>query len=245
MKNKLLKILCLSLIPAGTPLFSQHKLKIGLDAGYTYNVMNANLYSLTESRYTSGSGAGGNLSVEYNVWKNIFVSTGVSFWQKNYNFERTGTYAGWYTKYSNNILSFPLLAGGYLLGNPHEKEGIWIKLAGGMYTDYWLRMKRDGRYLLTTTQDFNISGDGIDVKGDYTQASDTYDFKKNENQLNRWGYGLQGQAQIGYALKKIDLYAAYNYQYGLSDINKSDNDKNQKMSFRSYMISAGIAYKFK
>lgn len=64
---------------------------------------------------------------------------------------------------------------------------------------------------------------------------------KNENQLNRWGYGLQGQAQVGYSFEKYNVYVLYNYMYGLSDINKvQDNDK--KMSPRTYMLSIGISY---
>ena len=78
----------------------------------------------------------------------------------------------------------------------------------------------------------------------YVKVSDTYDFKKNENQLNRFGYGLQGQAQLGYSFDKFDVYGAYNYQYGLSDISKTNTDKEQKATTRSYMISVGVSYKF-
>ena len=74
------------------------------------------------------------------------MSTGVSFLQKNYKYERTGSRSGQYTDYKNNFLSFPLLVGAYILNNPHESKGVWIKVAGGMYTEYWLNMKREGQY---------------------------------------------------------------------------------------------------
>lgn len=102
MKNKLLKVLCLS-FTAGAGLFAQHKLKIGLDVGYTYNVMSSNLSEYVDSKYTARYGVGINLGLEYKIWKNFFVSTGVSFVQKNYNFERTGTRAGWYTQFTNDF----------------------------------------------------------------------------------------------------------------------------------------------
>lgn len=240
MNKTLCKALCLCLFSsASLGLFAQNqnKLKVAVDGGYTYTAMNANLSNLVDSRYTTRYGFGINLSGEYLFWKSLFVSTGVSYLQKNYQYERTGSRSGWFTKYNNDFLAFPLLVGGYILNNPHESQGVWIKLAGGMYTEYWLRMKREGQYPvigeLQENGNFN-----------YIQVSDTYDFEKNENQLNRFGYGMQGQAQLGYSFKKFDLHAACNYQYGLSDINKSQADKNQKMTTRSYMISLGVAYKF-
>ncbi|MCS4305389.1 outer membrane beta-barrel protein [Chryseobacterium sp. BIGb0232] len=238
MKKKLSKIFCLCLFSAGTVVMGQNKIKVSLDAGYTYGALNSDLSNLVDSRYTGRYGFGVNLSGEYMVWKSLFVSTGASFQQKNYKFERTGNREGWYTEYNNNFLTLPLMVGGYILNNPHETTGVWIKIAGGMYTDYWLRMGREGRYPVFNELQENGTFN-------YTQVSDKYDFKKNENQLNRWGYGLVGQAQLGYSLKKFDVYASYNYQYGLSDINMANDDKDRKSTIRSYMISLGVAYKFK
>ncbi|OPB94943.1 hypothetical protein BAS10_11205 [Elizabethkingia meningoseptica] len=238
MKKNLCKaFLCLCLFPVGTSLFAQNKFKIGLDAGYTYSIMHTNQSNLVDAKFSGRYGFGANLSGEYMIWKSLFVSTGVSFIQKNYKYERTGSRTGWYSNYDDNFLGFPLLIGGYILNNPHESEGVWIKLAGGMYTEYWLSRKYDGQYPVFS----ELQPDGSNP---YTKVSGKYDFKENENQLNRFGYGLQGQAQLGYAFKKFDVYAAYNYQYGLSDINKTNTDKNQKATTRSYMLSVGVSYKF-
>lgn len=237
MKKSLCKALCLCLLPAGLSLLAQNKFKIGLDAGYTYSVLNANVSNLVDTKYSGRYGVGVNLSGEYMIWKSLFVSTGVSFLKKNYKYERTGTRSGQYTDYDNNFLSFPLLVGGYILNNPHESKGVWIKVAGGMYTEYQLSMRREGQYPVFSELQF-------DGTNPYTRVTETYDFKKNENQLNRFGYGLQGQAQLGYSFDKFDVYGAYNYQYGLSDINKTNADKNQKATTRSYMISVGVSYKF-
>ncbi|AQX13146.1 PorT family protein [Elizabethkingia meningoseptica] len=236
-KRRIGKMLCIGLLALGTGVFAQNRFKIGLDAGYTYSAMHANLSNLVDSKYTSRYGLGVNLSGEYMVWNMFFVSTGISFLQKNYEFERTGSREGWYTKFNNNYLSMPLMIGGYVLNNPHESKGVWIKLAGGMYTDYWLSMKRDGQYPVFS----ELQEDGTFK---YKKISDTYDFKENMNGYNRWGYGLQGQAQIGYSFDKFDVYGAYNYQYGLSDISKVNKDDNKKMSTRSYMLSIGASYKF-
>ena len=236
---KKIKVFLLSSVFLGTGINAQNKLKVSIDAGYTYSVLHANLSNLIESKYSPRYGIGINLMGEYIVWRGLFISTGVSFLQKNYEFKRTGSYDGWYTEYTNNFLSFPLLIGGYILNDPHKNKGVWIKLAGGMYTDYWLSMKRKGQYPIFAElqPDDNFK---------YEKTEDSYDFKKNENQLSRMGYGLQGQAQLGYSLKKIDIYVVYNYQYGLSDINKSEIaiNKDEKMATRSYMLSVGISYKF-
>jgi hypothetical protein len=190
MKNKLWNVLYLSLfLLASLGLSAQNKLRVAVDGGYTYSAMNANLSSLVDSKYTARYGFGINLSAEYIIWKSLFVSTGISYLQKNYQFERAGSRAGWFTKYDNDFLAFPLLVGGYILNNPHEGKGIWIKLAGGMYTEYWVNMERNGQYPVMSEIQEN-------EHTNYAKVSDTYDFKKNENQLNRFGYGLQGQAQL-------------------------------------------------
>ena len=31
------------------------------------------------------------------------------------------------------------MVGGYILNNPHESKGVWIRIAGGMYSEYWLK----------------------------------------------------------------------------------------------------------
>ncbi|MCL1663401.1 PorT family protein [Elizabethkingia ursingii] len=237
MKKSLCKALCLCLLPVGASLFGQNKFKIGLDAGYTYSVLNGNLSNQVDSKYSGRYGVGVNLSGEYMIWNSLFVSTGVSFLQKNYKYKRIGAHSGWYSDYTNNFLSFPLMIGGYILNNPHESKGVWIKIAGGMYSEYWLSRKFDGQYPVFS----ELQPDG---SYPYTKVSGAYDFKENENQLNRWGYGVQGQAQLGYSFKKFDVYGAYNYQYGLSDINLTNKDKATKEALRSYMISVGVSYKF-
>lgn len=237
MKKTFYNVLYFGIFFSSTSLFGQTKLKLNLDAGYTYSSLNTNLSNLVDSKYTGLYGFGANLSAELSIWKGIFLSSGLSYLQRNYEFQRTGTRDGWYTKYNNDFLSFPVLVGGYILNNPYESTGVWIKLAGGMYTDYWLSMKREGQYPvfaeLQSNNEFN-----------YTKVSDKYDFKENENQLRRFSYGLQGQAQLGYSFNHFGAYVSYNYNYGLSDIQKNTINSNQKMTINSYMLSVGLTYKF-
>ncbi|MGN6490904.1 MAG: outer membrane beta-barrel protein [Agriterribacter sp.] len=237
MKNSLPFFLCFCLLILSESVSAQkNKIKAGMDVGYTYSNRQANLSNYINSKYTPDVGIGVNLSGEYLVWKTLFVSSGVSFLQKNYKYKRTGRNAGWYTKFKNSYLHFPVSVGGYLINNPHKDKGIWLRLSGGAYAEHWLSMRRDGQYPVA----FQVNLNGT---FDHVKVSERYDFKKNENQLKRFGYGLQGGGQLGYALKKFDMYAAYNYQYGLSDMNIADDNKNQKMTTQAFMISFGMSYR--
>ena len=213
------------------------RFKVGLDAGYTNTSLSANVSNLVDSKYTSRDGFAINASVEMNVWKTLFVSTGVSYMQRNYEFERTNSREGWYSKYNNDFISVPLLIGVYLVNNPYTDNGVWVKVAGGIYAEYWAKMKVKGRYpvFLETQPDGSYP---------YKEVNETYDFSKNENQLNRTSMGLQGQFQLGYSLDRLDFYAGYSYLHGLTDTYKKRGPGNSKVLRNTYMISIGAAYKF-
>ncbi|NAW52137.1 PorT family protein [Elizabethkingia argentiflava] len=236
MLKKKCKTLCFCLLSVGTGLCAQNRLKLDLDAGPIYSVLNTNRSNLTQIKDVGQYGVGVNLGAEYKIWKTLFVSSGISFHQKNFKIEGFERKEGKYTKETNNFLSFPLLVGGYILEVPQGNSGVWLKVAGGMYTDYWLTRKRTGNYMVFT----ELQEDG---SFNETVVTEKYNFKENENQLNRFGYGLQGQAQLGYSFKSMNIYAAYNGYYGLSDINKANRDTDQETKIRSYMLSIGVSCK--
>lgn len=64
------------------------------------------------------------------------------------------------------------------MGEPGKEKGLWIKIAGGMYNEYWLRMKREGRYPSFMDGDIGIGLDKVESINNYEQVSSTYDFKK-------------------------------------------------------------------
>ncbi|MGI9580206.1 outer membrane beta-barrel protein [Chryseobacterium sp. RRHN12] len=239
MNKKKIRILCVLLFSTGyTALSAQKKFKIGLEQAVTYTSMEANLASsnLSYSKYSPRMGVGVNFSAEYLFWRSFFIASGVSHVQKNYRFERTGKQKGWYTNFNNSFITVPVLLGAYIIRNPYKQEGVWTRLAAGMYREYWSSMRREGRYP-------NIGMLLPDNSYTYIRVQEEYDFRKNENQLRRFGFGLQAQAQAGYAFKNIDIYGSCNYQHGISDMN-SIEETPQKMSTRSYIFSVGAAYKF-
>lgn len=216
---------------------AQGNLKLNLDAGATYNSLDYNLSNRIDSRYNGRWGFAANLSLEYRFYDSFFVSGGVSFMQHNFEFERTGSREGWYTKSRNNYLNIPVLVGAYLINNPFKSEGLWLRVAGGAYTGYWLSMKRKGQYPVL----FEVQMDGEKPLSE--KISERYDFKRNENQLNRIHYGIQGQFQAGYSFGKYGIYASYSYLYGLSGLQKN-NVNDRDMFHKTSMINIGISRNF-
>ena len=76
------------------------------------------------------------------------------------------------------------------------------------------------------------------------QVNETYDFKRNENNLKRNLFGIEGTGEVGYSFNRIDVFASYTYQYGLTDIYKAKTSSNRKSKRISNIISLGVAYKF-
>lgn len=214
------------------------KFKVSFEAGVTNSNRDVNLDNQVDSYYDPRTGFGATVTGEYNFFKYFTASLGVSFQNKNYKFQRTETYSNWHTNYNTSYINMPLLVGGYLFNNPYKiQKGFWMKVAGGIYGEHFLSLNTKGTY-----PTFN----GLQNDGSYTLQSvnEKYDFGTNMNHFSRWGLGLQGQVQAGYTLKKLDMYASFNYQKGLSDVTTYNRDKNNKDRMLSYMISLGVAYKF-
>jgi hypothetical protein len=217
--------------------YAQKQFKVGIDAGYSYSYLNADVSNLVDSKYEGNGGFVTNVSFEWSFWKELFVSTGVSYLNQNYKYERTNYRDQWYTKYDNQFVSMPLLVGGYLLNNPYTDKGVWIKVAGGVYAEYWASMKREGQYPVFA----ELQPNG---QFNYVTSSDKYDFKKNENQLKRFLMGLQAQAQVGYSFGEFDAYVGYNYLYGLTGIHDYNTASGSKSTIDSHLVTIGAAYKF-
>ncbi|AQX02251.1 outer membrane beta-barrel protein [Elizabethkingia anophelis] len=216
----------------------QGSLRIELDVGSSYSLLRSDMSSLVSSKYSGMRGFGVNSSLEYEFLNKLFVSGGVSYLERNYKFSRTGVYQGWYTDYHNSYLVFPLRLGGYFLGGGNKGRGIWLKGSVGLYSDYWLSMRRVGRYPV-------LGEEQLDGSLDYRESSDRYDFKGNESQLRRFGYGWEVRGSVGYEFKALGVYIGYQYQGGLSDQSKTSEGTRDKSRVESYMFSLGVGYRFK
>ena len=143
--------------------------------------------------------------------------------------------------------------------NTGAKELLCIRVLGGSTRRY----ASIGDVIVATVKD--ATPGGVVKKGDVVKAvvvrsvkgarrkdgsyiraqvNETYDFKRNENNLKRNLFGIEGTGEIGYSFKKIDVFASYTYQYGLTDIYKAKTSSNRKSRRISNIISLGVAYKF-
>ena len=43
-------------------------------------------------------------------------------------------------------MDIPLNVGLYLFNNPHKENGIWLKVQGGVFYEYFTKMHRKGEY---------------------------------------------------------------------------------------------------
>ena len=216
MKKQLVIFILLGIIAIPSSVKAQ-KLKVSLSAGLSKSILNSDVSNLVNTRYNTKTGVATRVNLEYNFFKNFIVGTGLGFIQKNYEYKKTDNITGTHTLYKNNFMDIPLNVGLYLFNNPHKENGIWLKVQGGVFYEYFTKMHRKGEYPIFAQ---------LQEEGSYIKA-----------QVNETG-------EVGYTFNRIDVFASYTYQYGLTDIYKAKTSSNRKSKRISNIISLGVAYKF-
>lgn len=221
-----------------TCLFAQNKkMKVGIDLGLSRSNLTSDVSNLKDTRYDVGNGISTGIDVEYNFFSDFVVSSGISFIQRNYEYRKTNPSIGTQTNFRNNFLNIPLGIGVYILNNPHKEKGVWLKVQGGVFYEYFTSMHRKGDYPIIA--EIQLSGELP-----LSHVDEKYDFGKNENKLRRSFWGLEGMGFAGYSFDKIDVFASYAYQHGLTSIYKVKTNAKKKNKRNSHVISIGVAYKF-
>ncbi|MCE8624226.1 PorT family protein [Bacteroides fragilis] len=236
MKKQVAIFILLGIITIPSSVKAQ-KLKVSLDVGISKSILSSDVSNLVNTRYNTQTGVATGVNLEYNFFKDFIVGTGLGFIQRNYEYKKTDNITGTHTLYKNNFMNVPLNVGLYIFNNPYKENGVWLKIQGGVYYEYFTRMHRKGEYPIFA----QLQKDGSYIR---VQVNETYDFKRNENNLKRDLFGIEGTGEIGYSFKKIDVFASYTYQYGLTDIYKAKTSSNRKSRRISNIISLGVAYKF-
>ena len=209
--------------------------RASIDAGVSFTELDADVSKIQGSSYLVKPGITSSVNIEYNVYDNLVVGTGIRFTQRNYKFERTRAYA-FHTNYTNNFVDIPFTVGYYLFHNPYKEKGFWTKVQTGIIFEYFTRMHTKGSYANKITPD--------EDNPDYTDWENTYDFSSNDNHLRRSLWAAETGIQIGYSFGKIDVFIGYDYQYGLSHIYKEQWHGNSKERRNSSVVRIGAAYKF-
>lgn len=114
--------------------------------GLSKSILNSDVSNLVNTRYDTKTGVATRVNLEYNFFKDFIVGTGLGFIQKNYEYKKTDNITGTHTLYKNNFMDIPLNVGLYLFNNPHKENGIWLKVQGGVFYEYFTRMHRKGEY---------------------------------------------------------------------------------------------------
>ena len=212
------------------------KWRASLKGGYTYSAFNQDLSSLPYSRYVPKGGMSIGLSIDYNINDKFYVSSGIDYWQKRYRFERTNSYAGWYSNYTPSYFQIPVTLGINIINTPYSENKFWMRAGVGAYIGILGRLHVKGKYPSFAELEFN---------NDFplNEVSVKYDFSENINNINRMNLGLQSEAQIGYSLKKIDVFAGFKHNYHLNDWFK-ESSKKHKARLHSYAIEIRVGYKF-
>lgn len=234
--NKIIiAFLSISCIPHGAMAQETYHWRASIDAGVSLTELNADVNKTQGSSYKVKTGIASGVNIEYNVFDNLVVASGIRYTQRNYKFERTRAYA-FHTNYTNSFVDIPLTVGYYLFHNPYKEKGFWTKVQAGIIYEYFTRMHTKGSYADKISPDEN--------NPTYTDWESTYDFGNNDNHLRRSLWTAEVGIQAGYSFGKIDAFAGYDYQYGMSHIYKEQWYNNSKERRNSSVIRIGAAYKF-
>lgn len=218
----------------------QTMLRVEVSGGLSMNSVRQNLSNLIHSRYIGKEGYFVNASVAYRFEDPLIITAGISLLQKDFEFKRSGPYEGVFTDYNTTYLNFPIMLGAYLI-NPYKEKGWKLSVAAGGYLGHWLDLKRKGRYQSFAGLEFD------DVLKEevfpWATVEERYDFDTNENQLNRFDYGVQGEVKVIYDFSKyLGCSLGYTYKHGLSNIYKT-NINDHPIYNRTSVISIGMSYK--
>ena len=221
----------------------KEKFKVGLSAGVNLNSVKQNLSNRVYSEYSGKNGIYLDVYGEYRFYGPLYVSAGIAYLKKDFEFKRTGDqYKGIFTDYNASYFDFPISVGMYIL-NPDKIKGLKMQLGIGAYVGYWSSLKRSGVYPTLAGLRDNAGTNILDLLPPYYVNDEKYDFEKNENQLNRFDYGLQGGIKVLYGISEsLDISLGYDLFYGLSGIQKKAKKANP-LYHTSSIIKVGLAYR--
>ncbi len=213
-----------------------YRWKVEAEAGVSCSVLDTDVSGLAGVSYKVRPGVTAGVAAENNVVDNLAVGLGVRFVQRDYLYLNRSS-DSWKTRYNNNFISIPLTVGYYLLHNPYQEKGLWLKPQVGVFYEYFVSMHTKGTYPVDLLDDYKGGGA-------YFEYKSTYDFSTNENHLRRSLFGGEVGIQAGYSFGRIDAFASYRFQYGFSHIYQEKSRGSKTARRNSSIITVGVSYKF-
>ena len=216
---------------SSSSFFSTEKVDGGVTFGIRAGVNMANISGSDSdgSSYSFGNRTSFHIGVtaDIPIMQSLYVQTGLFFQNKGYKFEETDNYSDYYDDYYNKTtetakpmyLEIPVLAS----YRYNVSDAIQLQINLGPYFGYGIggKMKEEtSLYGEKESKEYDYFGD----------ADETCGFK-------RFNCGLQ----VGAGLTFSDhYYLGFNYQFGLSNIN--DSDDFDSIKDRNWMISLGYNF---
>ena len=191
---------------------------IGLAGGWDYNAINTNISNFAFTGYQPRSGFAASLPLHFAIGDWFAINSGVNYRQKNYQWYRTGFYAGEYIDYRNSYFQLPLTLEASF-GGQHWRG---FAEAGG-FAGYWT----GGHIKGALPNFFNPiypepapapSGTLLMLNSVY-KFSQGYDF--NSNRDNRVELGWTASLGIRLEEERWQAFIKMELQQGLTNLQKN------------------------
>ncbi|MDX8552871.1 PorT family protein [Tenacibaculum sp. 1B UA] len=218
-------------------LSAQSKFRVSFSGGLNNNDITYSASNRVNTEYVDEEGNYFKAGFNFKVYKHISIQTGLTYLNKNYRFQRTGTREGISTLHKSRYFNIPVMVGIQPLHKTLKNTKFNFEVFAGTYVGWWNSLKRESTVEVFGELDF----DGFPKK----TITESYDFDKNENHFNRVDYGLQTETRLGYNFhKNLSLFLEYSFMYGLSDNQKEQLRKTSNYYYTTSNYGIGISYNF-
>jgi hypothetical protein len=211
---------------------------IGVEGGWTYNMIYSSTGYRPFSEYQGGHGFDVGIPIRFVIFDWLAVQSGAQFIQKNYSYIRIDddkVYRTW----TNSFLEFPILGQVSIgLGNKTLQKQLRLFASLGVELGVWLN-----QHLKGSQPTFNIPGYGDTGRSDdnYYQGYEE-DVPWNDKKDNRFDVALLAGAGAQYSLEPCTFFVEGRFYYGLTDLEKQ-YQRNQTPHFNdTIVVSAGVLF---
>ena len=233
-------LLFLVAIVCNLSLSAQNKVRVSLSGGLNDNDITYKANNRINTEYQNEGGNYFKAGVNFKIYKNISIQTGLTYLNKNYRFKRTGFLSDITSLYETRYFNIPVMVGIQPLANVLKNTKFNFDILGGVYVGWWNSLDRN-----SSTRIFSADGFNVDPEDTIVSISESYNFDTNENHFNRVDYGLQAETRLGYNFyKNLSIFVEYSFMYGLSDNQKNHLRQTSKYYYTTSNYGLGLSYNF-
>jgi hypothetical protein len=204
------------LLCTGSPLLAEDgnaalkKLSVGLEGGWTYNILYTSAGYRAFTEYEPENGFSLGIPVQYDFFDWLAVRSGFSYIQKNYAYGRTSGFGGMKelrSVWTNGFIEFPVTAR-FSFGGSRLRG--FLNLGG--FLGFWAHSSIKGTSPGWSSNPFDA--DYVD----YVSYDEQVEW--DDRRDNRFDAGLLAGAGVQYRLGAFSFYVEGRFNYGLTDLQK-------------------------